>query len=83
MARYDVRFVTYAAEQLSQLPHSVRTAFDATIEDLRRDPRVVGVYDRREGYHSATFGGGMGMIFYVVSDEIVMVTITRVLWFKW
>lgn len=81
MAQYDVRYVTYADEQLSQLPRSVRTAFDASVHDLRRDPYLIGVYDKREGCYSTTFGG-IGLIFYVVSDEIVMVTITRLFWLK-
>ncbi|MDQ2884342.1 MAG: hypothetical protein M3Y48_25190 [Actinomycetota bacterium] len=81
MARYDVRYLTYAAEQLRQLPRSVRTTFDTSVDDLRRDPYLIGVYDKREGCYSTTFDG-MGLIFYVVGDEIAMVTITRLFWLK-
>jgi hypothetical protein len=56
MARYRVRYVSYAAEQLSQLPRSLRTAFDARAEDLKQDPYVAGDYDKRTGSHSTTFG---------------------------
>ncbi len=42
MAWYQVRNVPYADEQLSQLPRSWRTAFDARVEDLKDDPYAVG-----------------------------------------
>jgi mRNA-degrading endonuclease RelE of RelBE toxin-antitoxin system len=82
MARYRVRYVSYAAEQMSQLPRSLRTAFDARVEDLKRDPYVAGDYDERTGSYSTTFGEA-GIILYTVSDEIVTVTIIRVNWVKW
>ncbi len=44
MARYRVRYVSYAAEQLSQLPRSFRITFEARVEDLKRDPYVAGDY---------------------------------------
>lgn len=56
MARYRVRYGDVAEEQRSQLPHSVRTVFEARIEDLRRDPYLVGDYDKRQGWYSTTFG---------------------------
>ncbi len=82
MAEYHVRYVSHADEQRSQLPRSSRTAFDATVENLVRDPHVVGDYDEREGSYTTAFGG-MGLILYVVSDEIVTVTIIRVIWGQW
>lgn len=82
MARYRVRYVSYAAEQLSQLPRSLRTAFDARVEDLKDDPYVAGDYDEATGSYSTTFGEA-GIILYTVSDEIVTVTIIRVNWVKW
>jgi hypothetical protein len=81
MARYRVRYGDVAEEQRSQLPHSVRTVFEARIEDLRRDPYLVGDYDKRQGWYSTTFGE-MGLIFYVASDKIDTVTVTRVFWLK-
>ena len=82
MARYRVRYVSYAAEQLSQLPRSLRTAFDVEAEDLKRDPYVAGDYDEHTGSYSTTFGA-TGIILYTVSDEIVTVTIIRINWVKW
>jgi mRNA-degrading endonuclease RelE of RelBE toxin-antitoxin system len=79
MVRYLVRNVPYADEQLSQLSRSLRTAFDARVEDLKDDPYAVG--DSHEGArsYSTTFGEG-GIILYMISDEIATVTILRVNW---
>jgi hypothetical protein len=82
MARSRVRYVSCTDEQLSQLPHSLRTAFDAKVEDLTRDPYVTGDYNESIGSYSTTFGEA-GIILYTVSDEIVTVTIIRVNWVKW
>ncbi|MGH3971990.1 MAG: type II toxin-antitoxin system RelE family toxin [Pseudonocardiaceae bacterium] len=80
MAQYRVRYVSYAAEQLSHLPRAPRAAFHAKIEELKRDPHAAGDYDEHTGSYSTTFGGGTGIILYVGSDEIDMVTIIRVNW---
>jgi hypothetical protein len=84
MARYRVRYVTYAAEQLRQLPRSLRTAFDVKVDDLERDPCVIGEHDEDTLWYSTTFGGGdeEGIILYMISSEILMVTILRVFWVK-
>ncbi len=82
MARYRVRYVSYAAEQLNQLLRSWRTSFDARVDDLKCDPYVAGDYDERAGSYSTTFGA-VGIILYVVSDEIAAMTILRVNWVKW
>lgn len=81
MARYRVRYADYAAEQLSQLPRPMRTVFDARIADLKRAPDVVGDYDTRTGSFSTAFGE-TGIILYVFSDKIDMVTIFRVTWLE-
>ncbi|HET9256916.1 MAG TPA: hypothetical protein VFO16_17210 [Pseudonocardiaceae bacterium] len=87
MAQYRVRYVTYAAEQLDQLPRSMRTAFDARVGDLERDPYAVGKYDKRNDNYTTTFGGS-GIIlytfsdFYPVSGGTIMVTILRITWFE-
>ncbi|MGH3823369.1 MAG: type II toxin-antitoxin system RelE family toxin [Pseudonocardiaceae bacterium] len=81
MARYRIRYVSYADEQLNQLPRELRPAFDARVEDLKNDPYVVGDYDERTGSYSTTFPE-MGIILYVVSDKIGTVTIIRVNWVK-
>ena len=70
MAQYRVRYVTYAAEQLAQLPRSMRAAFDAKVSDLERDPYT--------GIILYTFSD-----LYTVSGGNVMVTILRVTWFEW
>ena len=77
MTRYRVRYVSYANEQLSRLPRSLRTAFDARVEDLQDDPYVAGDYNEDIGSYSITFGKP-GIILYVVSDEIATVTIVCV-----
>lgn len=83
MARYRVRYADYAAEQLSRLPRSLRTEFDARVDDLARDPYTVGDYDESTTSYTTTFGGGTGIVLFVVSDVIDMVTIIRVNWVKW
>jgi hypothetical protein len=83
MARYQVRNVPYADEQLSQLPHSWRTAFDARVEDLKDAPYAVGDPNEETRSCFTTFGEeGRGIIQYMISDEITMVTILRVNWVK-
>ena len=83
MARYRVRCVTEAANQRDHLPRSARTAFDARVVDLERDPYAVGKYDKRWDSYTTTFGG-TGIILYTFSDLYtvsggnVMVTILRV-----
>ncbi|MGH3695933.1 MAG: hypothetical protein ACRDRX_18400 [Pseudonocardiaceae bacterium] len=62
MARYCVRYVSYAEEQLSRLPRALRTEFDARVEDLARDPYAVGDYDKGTNSYTATFGGGTGIV---------------------
>ena len=79
MARYQVRYVTYAAEQLNQMPRSLRIAFDARIDDLERAPYIACSYDDGWGSYSTTFGE-TGIIHYVFSDENAKVTIIRVMW---
>lgn len=79
MARYQVRYVTYAAEQLNQMPPSIRTVFDARIDNLERAPHVDCVYDDGWGSYSTTFGE-TGIIHYGFSEENAKVTIIRVMW---
>ncbi|HZD15770.1 MAG TPA: hypothetical protein VE196_11745 [Pseudonocardiaceae bacterium] len=81
MARYQVRNVSYADEQLSQLPRSSRTAFDARFEDLRNDPYAIGDPHEDTCSYSTTFGEA-GIILYMISDEIATVTILRVNWIR-
>lgn len=82
MTRYQVRYASYAAELLSQLPRSLREPFKAKVSDLELNPHVVGDYDGSTGSYSTSFGSGEGIILYVVSDEIAMVTIFRIYWTK-
>ncbi|MEO7193331.1 MAG: hypothetical protein ABIZ05_00670 [Pseudonocardiaceae bacterium] len=85
MARYRLRYVTYAAEQLRYMPRSLHAAFAARIDDLERDPYAAGDYNEGVGSYSTTFSGGeeSGIILYVASDKIMTVTIFRVNWVKW
>jgi hypothetical protein len=83
MARYRIRYVTYADEQLSRLSRSLRTEFDARIGELARNLYAVGHYDDRTNSYTTTFGGGTGIILFVASDVIDTVTIIRVNWVKW
>lgn len=57
MGRYRVRYVDYAGEQRRQLPPSVRTAFDAKIENLKRDPYadIIGEYNGAEAVSPPLF----------------------------
>jgi hypothetical protein len=84
MARYRVRYVSYAAEQLRQMPRSLRAALDAKVDDLERDPYAAGDYDERRCSYSTAFSGGDedGIILYMISEEIDAVTILRFFWAK-
>jgi hypothetical protein len=84
MARYRIRYVTYAAEQLCQLPRLLRIAFDAKVDNLERDPYVIGEHDEDTLWYSTTFSGGdeEGIILYMISPEILMITVLRVFWVK-
>jgi mRNA-degrading endonuclease RelE of RelBE toxin-antitoxin system len=84
MGRYRVRYVDYAGEQRRQLPPSVRTAFDAKIEDLKKDPYadIIGEYNVIKDSLTTAFLD-TGIIMYAVSDEIDTVTIYRILWSEW
>ncbi len=82
MAQYRIRYVSHAEEQLRQLPRSLRTAFDAKIEDLKRGPTIAGDYNERTCDYSTAFGP-TGIIIYAVSDMLDAVTIYRVSWLKW
>ncbi|MGH3853669.1 MAG: hypothetical protein ACRDR6_09235 [Pseudonocardiaceae bacterium] len=87
MARYRVRYVNLVTDQVDQLPGSMRTAFDARVGDLERDPYAVGKYDKRRDTYTTTFDGS-GIILYTfsdlctLSDGNVMVTILRITWFE-
>ncbi|MGH3870243.1 MAG: type II toxin-antitoxin system RelE family toxin [Pseudonocardiaceae bacterium] len=82
MARYRVRYVTHAADQLNQLPRSMQAAFDARVDDLKRDPYAAGDSAKCDGSYTTAFGG-TGVILYTFSDQIDMVTILRVTWLEW
>ncbi|MGH3475370.1 MAG: hypothetical protein ACRDRY_17535 [Pseudonocardiaceae bacterium] len=60
----------------------MRTAFDARVGDLERDPYAIGRYDKREGSYTTTFGEA-GIIVYTASNQIDMVTIIRILCVEW
>jgi hypothetical protein len=79
MAQYRVRNVPYADQQLSRLPHSLRTAFDARVKDLKDNPYAIGDLHEGTRSYSTTFGE-TGIILYMISDAIAMVTILRVNW---
>ncbi|MCA1693763.1 MAG: hypothetical protein LC749_03020 [Actinobacteria bacterium] len=81
MARYQVRNVSYADEQLSQLPCSSRTAFEARVEDLTDNPYAVGDPHECTRSYTTTFGE-VGIILYMISDEIATVTILRINWVR-
>lgn len=84
MARYRVRYVSHAAEQLRQMPRSLRVALDAKVEDLERDPYAAGDYDERKCSYTAAFSGGDedGITLYMISEEIATVTILCFFWAK-
>ncbi len=83
MGRYRVRYVAHADEQLRQLPPSMRTAFDAKLEELKTDPHAVGDHDKsKEGFATTPFAD-TGIIMYSVSDEVDMVTVLRIFWSEW
>lgn len=84
MARYRLRYVSHAAEQLRQMPRSLRVALDAKLSDLKGDPYVAGDYDEQRFSYSTTFssGGEEGIMLYMISEEIATVTILRFFWVK-
>ncbi len=47
MARYTIRWVTYAEQQRDSLPAEGRRELDALLDRLADDPRRHGTYDKR------------------------------------
>lgn len=84
MARYQVRYVSYAAEQLCQLPGPLRVAFDVKLDELKRDPYIAGDYHEPSCWYSTSFSSDDedGIIIYMISEEIVTVTLLRIFWIK-
>lgn len=77
---YSVRFVTYALDQWEALSPAGRAAIDVKIRELEEDPFANGQYDQANETWSSSFGDGMGVILYLISEDIVMVTVLRLAW---
>jgi hypothetical protein len=77
--RYVVRFVTYAAQQRDSLPPDGRRALDLKVRRLEEDPRQDAEYKTGDGGWSSSFGD-WGTMLYLISDNIVTVTVLRLAW---
>jgi mRNA-degrading endonuclease RelE of RelBE toxin-antitoxin system len=75
---YTVRFVTHAEEQRRVLPAAAREALDLKVRQLEEDPRRDAT--ERDGLWSSTFGNGFGIIFYVIGEQTITVTVLRLAW---
>lgn len=80
MARYTVRWVTYAEQQADSLTPPARHALDETLAVLRADPRRHGDYSPTRDQWSTHFGDGWGVILYTIEDRWATVTVLRVTW---
>lgn len=79
MARFAIRWVTYAEQQRDVLSPTARGELDRLLDQLTADPYRCGTYSKREDQWSATFGS-TGVILYTIEDQWITVTVLRVLW---
>lgn len=81
MARYGIRYVTFAAEQRDALPSAARRAYDIVINTIAEDPRGHGRRNSDTGSWYAEFGDRHeGVVNYVIGDNIITVTVIRITW---
>ncbi|MDT3400648.1 hypothetical protein RKE29_29285 [Streptomyces sp. B1866] len=72
---YEVRFVTEARRQRDSLGSPARRELEKVLNELRRDP-YRKAKKGAEGVWWRDFGGS-GQVMYLVSDQIVTVTVLR------
>ncbi|MEV5539330.1 hypothetical protein AB0L13_20930 [Saccharopolyspora shandongensis] len=58
------------------LPHEVRTAVDTFVEELKKNPKAHGTYNKRFDYYSANFK--YGFIHYAVVDQVLRIVMIRI-----
>ncbi len=78
MARYTIRWVTYAEQQRDALPSEGRRELDVLLNRLVDDPYRQSTYDKRTELWRAVFG--YGLLTYSVEDRWVTITVLRVTW---
>ncbi|WP_131764894.1 hypothetical protein [Candidatus Protofrankia californiensis] len=78
MARYTIRWVTYAEQQRDTLPAEGRRELNALLNRLADDPYRHGTYDKRTELRRAVFG--YGLLTYSVEERWITITVLRVTW---
>ncbi|AEH08129.1 MULTISPECIES: hypothetical protein [Protofrankia] len=78
MARYTIRWVTYAEQQRDTLPSESRHDLEALLNRLINDPRRQGTYDKRTELWRTVFG--YGLLTYSIEDRWVTITVLRATW---
>ncbi|WP_250285311.1 hypothetical protein [Frankia sp. CiP1_Cm_nod2] len=78
MARYTIRWVTYAEQQRDTLPPEGRHELDALLNRLVDDPYRQGTYNKRTELWRAVFG--YGLLTYSIEDRLLTITALRVTW---
>lgn len=78
MARFTPRWLDLAREQYRALPEDHQHAIDAGgAELLDRPEGPARAYHRRRDQWTTTYGDGLGLILYAISDEPPRVLILR------
>lgn len=79
MARYTVRWLTYAEHQRDTLQSDARRELDALLDRLTADPRRDGSYDKTTEQWTAAFGG-YDILLYSIEDRWITITVLRITW---
>ncbi|WP_250287111.1 MULTISPECIES: type II toxin-antitoxin system RelE family toxin [unclassified Frankia] len=79
MARYTVRWLTYAEQLRDSLPPAGRRELDQLLDQLTADPRQHSTCDKYSEQWTAAFGA-YGVLLYSIEDNLHTITVLRVTW---
>ncbi|MEV1006422.1 hypothetical protein [Streptomyces sp. NPDC049881] len=73
---YEIKYTDVAEQQRKNLPAKARRAFEAVVDDLRRNP----MNGAKKGLHDTWTRefGQAGLIMYMVTEKYVKITVLRV-----
>ncbi len=78
MARYTIRWVTYAEQQRDTLPAAGRRELDRLLDSLAADPRAPDTYNKDTRLWAAAFG--YAILIYSIEERWATVTVLRATW---
>ncbi|WP_261566885.1 hypothetical protein [Frankia gtarii] len=79
MARYTVRWLTYAEHQRDNLLPTGRRELNRLLDRLTADPRLQGTCDKNSEQWTVAFGRH-GILLYTIEDRWITITVLRVTW---